>query len=223
MVIQGIVNPLPNQSLPDSVSPVAAILGKFGEILVNELGGKYFTQNYRQNLFHYTTPTGGVTLTTSGATTQTFGILNPPNSGKLLVPTKARIAFVGATGTVAGLVWCFKKNITGAVAGTSNFATATFVSNANNANLSAPYAAGQSNSVSRIISTCTLDAAPTLYRHTGISWGAPLATTAAIFPMLVDEFDGDTIVGPGTILFLSGDTAPGAATEISLSWLELPA
>jgi hypothetical protein len=73
----------------------------------------------------------------------------------------------------------------------------------------------------RVISTCALVGAPTLLRMFGASWGAPLATTAAVFPMLVDEFDGDVIVPPGAMLFLSGDTAPGAATEISLTWEEV--
>jgi hypothetical protein len=223
MLIQGIVQPPATQSLPDSLNPVALTQGKQGDLVVTELHGKYFTQAYRGNLFHYCTPTGGVTLTTSGSTTQTFGILNPPSSGKLIVPTKCRVGFVGATGTVCALQWAFKKNVAADVAGTSQFRTATFVTTTNNANLSNQTGQpGQSGSIARVVSTCTLDAAPTLVRMFGASWGAPLATTAAVFPMLVDEFDGDLILGPGSMLFLAGDTAPGAATELSLTWEEVP-
>ncbi len=137
------------------------------------------------------------------------------------MPTKARLGFVGATGTVCAPQWAYKTNLASDVAGTSTFRTATFVTTGVNSGRMA----GQvnlANTQMRVVSTCTLDAAPTLIRMFGASWGAPLATTAAVFPMLVDEFDGDLIVPPGAMLFLSGDTAPGAATEISLSWVEVP-
>lgn len=221
MLNQYIINNIPNQSLPDSVAPVAALGGKAGEGIVTELHGKFFTQNYRGNMYNYCTPTGGVTLTTSGSTTQTFGILNPAGSGRLIVPTKCRVGFVGATGTVCALQWAYKKNLGTDVAGTSPFRTATYVTGVN-ANLAVP-GVNAGATVAKVVSTCTLDAAPTLYRMFGLSWGAPLATTAAVFPLMVDEFDGDTIIGPGSMLFLAGDTAPGAATELSLTWYECPA
>lgn len=219
MLNQYIVNGIPNQSLPDNVSPVAALGGKAGEGIVTELHGKYYTQNYRGNVFNYGTPLAGVTLTTTGSTTQTFGIFNPAGSNRLIVPTKCRVGFVGATGTVTALAWCTKTGLGASVAGTSPFATATYVT-AINANTSGQFIGSQG--VGKLFSTCTLDAAPTVSRWFGASWGAPLATTAAIFPMLVDEFDGDLIIGPGSALFLAGATAPGAAADISLTWYEAP-
>lgn len=217
MLIQGIVSNIPSQSVPDGFSPVGALMGKATELIVAELHGKFFTQNYRGNMYDYATPLAGVTLTTTGSTTQTFGILNPAGSGKLIVPTKARVGFVGATGTVASLAWCQKQGLGASVAGTSPFVSATFVTG-----VSARGDIKGNSTVGLLFSTCVLDAAPTIKRYFGASWGAPLSTTAAIFPMLVDEFDGDTIVGPGTALFLSATTSPGGAADISLTWVEVP-
>ena len=215
-LIQGIVNPLPSQSLPDSVSPVAALAGKSGELIAAELHGKYFTQTYRGNMYDYGTPLAGVTLTTTGSTTQTFGILNPAGSGRLIVPVKACIGQVG-TLTVSALAWTVKQNLGTGVAGTSPFVTATFVT-ALNANSSLVGNVG----VARLISTCTLDAAPTVKRYLGLSWGAPTAAGVTFNPQLTDEFDGNTIIGPGSMLFLSGSLATGGATNVSLTWYECP-
>ncbi len=217
MLVQGIVQNLPSQSLPDGMSPIALTQGKLGELIVSEIAGKYTTQCYRGNLYDYATPLAGVTLTTTGSTTQTFGILNPAGSNKLIIPTKSRVGFIGPTGTVTSLTWCLKAGLGTGVAGTSPFITATFVTG-NNARTDIT----GNSTVGKIVSTCLLDAAPTIKRYFGAGWGAPLATTAAVFPMMIDDFDGDTIVGPGTMLFLAGSTAPGAPANISLSWLELP-
>ncbi len=216
MLLQGIVAPPASQSLPDGLTPVAITQGRQGDVNVTALHGKYFTQCYRGNVFDYGTPLGGVTLTTTGSTTQTFGILNPAGSNKLIVPTKARVGVVG-TLTVSALAWCVKAGLGTGVAGTSPFATATYVTalNARTDILGV-------TSVAKLISTCTLDAAPTLKRYLGASWGAPTAAIADVKPMMVDDFDGDTIIAPGSMLFLSGTLATGGATNISLTWVEVP-
>ena len=219
MLNQYMVGGIPPQSVPDLLAPVAALGGKAGEGIVAELHGKFYTQNYRGYMYDYGTPLAGVTLTTTGSTTQTFGIFNPAGSNRLIIPTKCRVGLVGPTGTVTALAWCTKTGLGASVAGTSPFATATFVT-ALNANTSGQFIGGVG--VGKLFSTCTLDAAPTIKRWFGASWGAPLSTTAAIFPMLVDEFDGDTIIGPGSALFLAGATSPGAATDVSLTWYEAP-
>ena len=219
MLIQGLVQPPPAQSMPDSMNPVAVIQGKQGELIVSEMGGKYFTQCYRGNLYEYATPLAGVTLGTSGATTQTFGIFNPAGSNKLIVPTKARAAVVEGTPTVSSLVWTVSTGMGTGVAGTSPLQTATFVTTTLN---------GRSdvlgnNSVARVITTCLLTTAPVVKRYFGSTWGAPIATTASVFPSLIDDFDGDTVVGPGTIFFLSCTLAPAGTTDVSLTWEEVPA
>ncbi len=217
MIVSGIVQSFPSQSLPDSLTPTALAQGKLGDVLLAQLGGKYFTQCYRGNVYDYGTPLAGVTLTTTGATTQTFGIFNPSGSGKLVIPIKCRVAIVG-TMTVASLAWGFKNGLGGSVATASPLATATFVAGVN-----ARTDITGVSSVGKVVSTCTLDAAPTIKRYFGASWGAPVAATAAVFPMMVDDFEGDTIVGPGSMLFLSATLTGSAANDISLTWMEIPA
>ncbi len=181
------------------------------------LHGLYFQQNYYGNMYHLATALAGVTLTTTGSTVQTFGVWNPAGNSKLLVPTKCRVGFVGATGTVTSLAWTFGTGLGSVVAGTSAVTARTNLSPVN-ANLGFGLSSVALGGVS-----FTLGTAPAIHRYFGASWGAPLATTAAIFPTMVDDFDGDTIIAPGTALFLSGVTAPGGAANVSLSWYEVPA
>lgn len=218
MLLQGLVMPPPSQSQPDGITPVSLMQGKQTDLIVSELHGKYFTQCYRGNVYDYGTPLAGVTLTTTGSTVQTFGIFNPAGSNRLIVPTKCRMGVVGATLAVDAPAWCVSTGLGTGIAGTSPLTAATYVT-AMNARTDILGSVG----VGRVFSTITLAAAPSIKRYFGTSWGAPLATTAATFGMMVDEFDGDTIVGPGTALILACPTAPGGALNLSLTWVEVPA
>lgn len=191
---------------------------------IARLHGVGYMQNYYQNVYHYGTPAAGVTLTTTGSTVQTFGIWNPAGSGTNIIPIRARICQVGATGTVTAFGWTVQGGLGSGVAGTSPITAATFVAQlAGNTNVGGQTAAlSPGASIAKLFSTITLAAAPTVYRWTGAGWGAPLSTTATDFPQIVDDFDGDTIIGPGTAMFLGGAGSPGAAAVISLSWYERP-
>jgi hypothetical protein len=217
MLIQGIVQSPAVPSLSDGANPVAAMLGKQQELIVSELHGKFFTQTYRGNGFEYSTPVAGVTLTTTGSTVQTFAIINPAGSGKLIVPIRLNVGII-ANVTSCVLGWTVSV-LTGPgnVAGTSAITAGTLVSQVNGRT-----DLGANASIAKVWSTVTLATAPTLKRLTGISWGSPLATTAAVFPTLFEEYDGTFQVGPGTGVFLGASTGPAGATTVGLSWLEIP-
>ncbi len=215
MIQQGLVAN-PTQNLSDSTNPSAILLGKQGEQLFSELSGKYYTQTFRGNLFEYSTPVAGVTLTTTGSTVQTFAVSNPLGSGKIIVPARLTVGII-ANVTSAVLAWTVSL-LTGAatVAGTSPITAGTLVTavNGRTDNTQA--------SAARVWSTITLGTAPTMKRLTGISWGSPLATTAAVFPVLAEDYDGSFQIGPGTSVFLGASTGPAGATTIGLTWLEIP-
>jgi hypothetical protein len=191
---------------------------------IARMHGMAYLQNYYGNVYHYGTPATGVTLTTTGSTVQTFGIWNPAGSGQNIIPIRARISQISGSGTVAAFGWAAQGGLGSTIAGTSPITTGTLTTQqCGNFNYGASVAAlSVGNSIAKVFSTLTLAAAPTLIRWTGAGWGAPLATTAIDYTQIVDDFDGDIIVAPGTALFLGSAGAPGAATAVSLSWYERP-
>ena len=218
MLIQGIVSGIPSTVVPDTFSPTALLQGKHSDLIVSELTGKYYTAASRGLVYHGATALAGVTLTTTGSTTMTFGLWNPAGSGKVLVPIKSRIGFAGATGTVTALAWSASNQLNANTAGTSAISAKTLITSVNGR-----IEVVGSASVGLLTSAATLAAAPTIVKYLGASWGAPVATTAAVFPTMIDDFDGELIIGPGSALWLTAATAPGAAVNASLSWQELPA
>lgn len=216
-LITGIVQPPAAPSLADGASPLGVTLGKQGDVIVSELQGKYSIQTYRGNLYEYATPVAGVTLTTTGSTVQTFAVLNPSGSGKIIVPVRLDVGII-ANVTSAVLGWTV-STLTGPgiVAGTSAITAGTLVTAVNGRT-----DLGLNATQTKVFSTITLGTAPTLKRLSGISWGSPLATTAAVFPVLFEEYDGTFQIGPGTGVFLGASTAPGGATTVHLSWIEIP-
>ena len=78
----------------------------------------------------------------------------------------------------------------------------------------------QGTSAMLATSAVTLSTAPSLFRHSPIGWGAPATNTAAIYNNIVDLFDGDTIVGQGTAIWLTATAAPGVTANCTLEWIE---
>src|SRR3974390_634115 len=74
--------------------------GRSNEGIVAELHGKYFTQNYRGNVYASSTATTGVVIPIATTLTPTYSIWNPAGSGKLCV---AIVCYVGWTSTTAAL------------------------------------------------------------------------------------------------------------------------
>jgi hypothetical protein len=184
---------------------------------VTEAYGRYHLQNKNANLFQAsTTVASPVTFTTSGSTTQTFGLWNPSGNLMDLVPVRLIVTIQG-TGTQTSLAWALSVGLGTGAAGTSPVTAVTKLS-VQVANTQFGATAGTSIAIPA--SAVTLGTAPTLFRHIPIGWGAPATNTAAIYSGMVDINEGDIIIAPGTALWLSGVAAPGVSANCTLEWIE---
>lgn len=184
---------------------------------ISEMFGRYHVQNKNFNLFVVsTTVASPVTLTTSGSTSQTFGLWNPAGNSLDIVPVRLIMTIQG-TGTQAGVVYAGSTGLGTGVAGTSPITAATFLTPVNG-NFQGQLT--RANTAALATSAATLAAAPTLVRHSPIGWGAPATNTAAIYNNIVDVFDGDIIIAPGTALWVSATAAPGVTANCTLEWIE---
>jgi hypothetical protein len=215
-IIAGQVNGIPNNSYSDGAN-YPLLQGKAGEAIIAELHGKYYTQAYRGNVFVAASAAGGLALTTSASTTMTFGVWNPLGSGKLVVPIKTHMGYVTGTGVAGAICYTYATGLGSSIATGAPISAKTGLT-AINCNL------GSGNvSIALPGSAFTLASAGTIARFIGASEGAPITSTAAIHPMIVDDFDGNLIIAPGSALFLSCvNQALAVNWAISMVWEEIP-
>jgi len=92
---------------------------KGGELIVSELHGKFFEQNYRGNLFHATVGTAGVALAVAG-TTAGIALANPAGSGRLVSLVRVTFGLVSGTLVVGTIMHGVNTNLIAApVTGTA--------------------------------------------------------------------------------------------------------
>lgn len=199
-------NPL-NASNSDG-STVTGLAGKAGEQIVNELRGKYYTQNYRGGVFTFNRT--GVTVPVIAATlVSVFSLWNPVNSGKNAELICFDYGTVLAT-TVVDTIGLYYSSGALALAGTFTTAgTALSGVVANNAsNVVLPYSA------------YTHSGTPT--RHSILGYFGAVTTTNSLPGHI--EFDGRVIVPPGTVVSIAMSTAASTSSgmDLGLTWAEVP-
>lgn len=214
ILIQGIVKQIPNQSLSDC--EIAPTLGRLGEQLVSQLGGKYFTQNYNGNLFYGSTTNAGVAIPADNATSQVFGLWNPAGSGKLCVPVHFRAGIVTlGTRVVSSIHFNFLPN-----AGSAIGAAGAPISAFTETSAQSGIVGGSSHKNTTRFTLSATTIAMTNFWFTGLFHD--LATGGAP-PAFVTDFDGSIILSPNNAMFLgSSDAATGSTYGATISWLELP-
>ena len=208
MAINQVTVGLSNSSIPDTTL-VSAIAGKAGEAVVTELHGKYFTENYRGNVFGFSV--AAVTLPVNAATLASkFGVYNPPGSGKVLELVRCDMAYVVATTVVNG-VGLYYSTVASGAAG-STFTTAGTAISLNLGGNSAPAAVGYS--------AVTHVGTPVLAAVMAYS-GAVTSTTVGVISY---SFDGSILVQPGTLLAVAMTTAASTGSGFTgmLTWAEIP-
>ena len=213
MLVKMISKQIPQQmSLAEGEN--VPILGKLGDQLISQLGGKYMTQNYNGNLFYGATTNAGVAIPADNATAQTFAIWNPAGSGKLCVPAHLKMNVVTlGTRVVSSIQLNFLPNA-GATIATGSPITAW----TDTLPICANIGSGHKSQMRFSLSATT--SAMTSYWQTGL--GHELATTGWSQVLSVD-FDGTLILPPNVALAVqSCDVATGSTYAITMSWLELP-
>ena len=206
--------PIPIQSTVGPVGPATAgtsfqpRLGPTGELVENQMYGKYYEATRLGLVFTASQAVAGVALLTATSTTVNFAFYNPPASGKRAILLKATFGYVSAT-LVAG-------HIAYAVTPT-NQTTVTGTSLTINNNL-----IGGAGSAMAAYSTATMGAASTYFRPSKYSNFVPTAAAVAA-PWAYDEdFDGSIVVPPGIGFAIGGSIALAIVAVISLTWIELP-
>ena len=195
--------------------------GKQGDFIYSELHGKYFTQNYRGNLFFGATAAAGLANSIFSNTTFVGLMLwNPTGSGKLLSVVRASAVMVGVgTTALSSFGYSYLANA-GAGIGTgapiSAFTAITATRGACNAQVT-----GQGSSVALVGGGATLTTAMTWLRNSTFGTGTG-AATVALATQGVEELDGTLIVPPGMVVALTTDILNGGTFASSLIWEELP-
>ncbi len=186
---------------PQSATP------QFGEGLVGELYGKYYQLAKAGQIFVGSTGIAGIAVAIATTTAPLFILKNPAGSGKNIVMLKAAYGYI--SGTVIASAHHYSSC-------TAAGATLTAVSPQNALVGSAvasisQFAPAATNTVS----------GATVYRHNGISNGAPITSSTSYY-YLSETFDGDFIIPPGQCAFPSNDPVSGGTYGITWVWAEMP-
>jgi len=204
------------------------LLGRANDLIISELHGKYFTHNYRGNIFYGSTSTTGVAIPIGTTKTPVYTIWNPAGSGKLLVPLVTLINPVAAAATIlGGFVWMATTN-----AGSTTGATSPIVSFTNPATPISAFLGRELTNRGSVMNfgnqatTISITAAPTMYRHTGIvtnatGTGATAATQDLGAWIWRDDWDGTAIIPPNNAIHLMSNVAVAITIGITTAWAEI--
>lgn len=203
-IIYGAVGAPSSSSAADG-SNQPLLQGKAGEGVVTELHGKWYTSNYRNQVFMSGGAAAGTTIPASNATAATFTLYNPIGSGKVLELIKLNVSILNATTVVSGISLGLISGLL--VAPTS--VTAIPVVSANGLAVASP--AGQ------LWSAATLAAAATRF-FTLFS----VSATSGAFPNFNYDFDGSLLLQPGSLVHVVGTAAQSSASLQSIVWAEYP-
>lgn len=225
MLINGTVGP---QIASDGTSPPTGIRqGRQGDMIVSELHGRLYEQNFRGNLY-----SGGMTLTAINAVTNTtatlgatavpiIGVWNPLTSAVnlVLIQAKLNVALTALQNTgVGAFMWCTSTGNGGITTGNTPLNRKTLLAAGSYAkDLCGVALTGLTNNL------VVRNAAPlnggNLYNIASLGTAAGWQTTAS--PQ-IENIDGAWIVPPGGVLALLAVTTPVAHSAASgVLWEEV--
>lgn len=190
--------------------------GNQGELIVGEVGPKYYEQTMRGNAFVYSSASAGAVLNVLGVNSAP-ALWNPAGSGKNLVITKVALG-LNATGTTAAghIVYATVPNAGSQIATAAPVVSLTAVAGAN-----LLLGAGAASVMRFAPTTITFIAAPTFLCTAGMGQ-ATAATTATPAFTFVDDVDGRIVVPPGVVFVVAASAAIASTYSIAIYGLELP-
>lgn len=192
--------------------------GKWGEQLVAELGARHVEAAVRGKVFHATSLPAGNAIPINTTTAPTFFLWNPADSASYIIPISFRIGFASGTGICGAIGYNQLLGATGA----QGTATTPVVTAITDITPKPAMVGGAFVSKARFATTVTIVTATSSFlRCSGISQGAPITSTAAVWTM-VDVFDGTIVLAPGTAIYPVANTAIAEVTACSMDYLELP-
>lgn len=207
MLIQGEVGPSSSSSIGSGAN-VNIRQGQLGEVIVNELHGRYYETAYRRALFTGASTAGTVTTVGLATTYTGFVLANPVQSPVNLSLNKVGLAFMVAFAAASTV---------GIMTGQSFTALSSVATNASTK--SAFVGAPAGNGV--VYTGATLPVAPTL--HTILYTGLTGAITTTPGFLNQTDLEGSIILPPGGFAAIYTSTVSGAASLLaSMQWEEIP-
>lgn len=210
------------QEIQGKVGPIVASdgtlqdfrLAKDGSQAVQDSHAKFQEAVYRGRVWTVTVGAAGVAPGTALGTAPPLTIFNPVGSGVNLILWKAHMGYISGTLGAGNIVWAYNIQTT-LVAPTGGTALTP------NNNLVGVATSGQA----KAFTGSTVSTSQTLFRPTGVSLGAALATTATFAASPVYEpVEGELVVIPGACLSLQGIAAAGTTPLMvfSMTYEEAP-
>jgi hypothetical protein len=221
-IIYGAVGAPSNVSAADGANN-PLLQGKQGELIASELHGKYYTQNYRNNVYYAANAAAGNTVSVFSATSFTgLGLWNLAGSGKNLVLIRATLALSTAAGTATTFGYVYQQNVGSAVGTAAPITATTPITATRGPAVLGPLTAGQGNSVAIAVSAATLTTAPTLFIPTGLGSGTGAITVPSTTLGVNEYFDGSLIIAPGTFFGFAVAVSSTNTSNASFLWEEVP-
>lgn len=194
--------------------------GKSSEAIVAELHGKYFTQNYRGNLFYASLTSASALVAPATNATPNFALWNPAGNNVAVSLVRASYGYVSGT-PAAGVIGYqyvpYAGSTIGGTSAVSAFTTVTVRSCIVGKGYAGNVLAGSAATVTGVGIAAEVTA-----RYTGLSQGILAAASVPPGLNMNDEFDGTMIVPPGFLWFPITSAASSATYMISAIWEEVP-
>jgi len=206
MLIQGSVGQPSTTSIQPGTTPTLR-QGQLGEMVVQELHGRYYETAYRRNLFSVATQAG--VTTSAGLATATTGLIltNPTTSTVNCVVSKVGWAANAAPAASIVIGLAFNTSTTAVTQTTAITTRNMFLGGATSQGLAA--------------SSVTLPTAAVLTHVIGIIDTG--AVTVARHQLNMYDIEGGIVMPPGSYVHIYTSTASAATSFFgSLTWEEIP-
>ena len=192
--------------------------GIYGEQVASDLLPRYTEAALRGKVFIATSLPAGSAIPINTTTAPTFLLWNPLDSGVYVVPISFKAGFASGTG-IAGAIGYNQLLGAGGAQGTATTSVVTAITDIRPVT---SIIGGSSTPRARFATTATIVTTTASYlTASGISQGAPITSTAAIWSM-VDLFDGAICLAPGTAFYPVANTAIAEVDVCSMAFMELP-
>jgi len=193
-------------------------MGNSGELIVQELNGRYYEQALRGNVFIYSTAAAGLALIVAAITGNHPSIWNPTGSGYNFIPISMTLGYVSGNNAPGSLALFYTAN-----AGSAIGTAAPVVTWTNVAPVNALIGGGRASAMKWSPAISTYTAVPTWLCTLGISLFTGVAATATTPFQLRYDFDGTVVLPPGNALHLTSIQATTTAVfTVTIIGMELP-
>jgi len=190
----------------------------YGNLLVNQVGGKFFEWARRGFLFlARTAAPAAIPIDTTLTNAPT--LWNPSDSNKIIVPLKLIVVPEGeGTVVIHGLTLCHRENM-GHEAGSG----LPFASFTNVAPVCTRFGDKETAKAKFAGAVVTWTAQPTIVQDLGMGlWTDGTPASNGPFSQMEYEFDGSIIMMPGTAIALGAGVASSTTYTTSILYAELP-